>query len=101
MEQIKIEYRNFKTGEILPVYIDVFHSSLAEKWLASLNYLLKNNYHLEKNYCFMGWIENDRNKYSPNLPLKTGITVNKVHGNETSINKIKLLNKIFKLVIET
>ena len=60
MEQIKIEYRNFKTGEILPVYIDVFHSSLAEKWLASLNYLLKNNYHLEKNYCFMGWIENDR-----------------------------------------
>lgn len=61
MEQIRIEYRNIKTGELLPVYIDVFTNSLAEKWLASLNDLLKNNYHLEKNFCFMGWLSNTRN----------------------------------------
>jgi hypothetical protein len=61
LDQIKIEYRNFTTGDILPVYVDIVKSSLSEKWLASLNYLLNNNFHLEKNYCFMGWVENQRN----------------------------------------
>ena len=61
LEQIKIEYRNFETKELLPIYIDVYKSSLSEKWLKSLNYLLNNNFHLEKNFCFMGWLENKRN----------------------------------------
>lgn len=59
-EQIKIEYRNFTTKELLPVYIDVYSSSLSEKWLDALNHLLKNNFHLEKNFCFMGWLQNKR-----------------------------------------
>jgi len=45
----------------LTVYIDVYDSSLSRKWLAALNTLIKNNYHLEKNYCFMGWVEHERN----------------------------------------
>lgn len=61
LDQIKITYRNFDTGELFTVYVDVYTSSLAEKWLSSLNHLLKNNYHLEKNFCFMGWIANARN----------------------------------------
>ena len=61
LEQIKIEYRNYTNGELFPLYIDIYPSSLSEKWLTSLNNLLKNNYHLEKNYCFMGWIKNLRN----------------------------------------
>ena len=61
LDQIKIEYRNFQTGKILPVYLDIESSSLAEKWLSSLNHLLKNNFHLEKNFCFMGCLKNDRN----------------------------------------
>ena len=60
-EQIQIDYRNFITGEIHPVYLNIYQSSLAEKWLVALNELLNNNYHLEKNYCFMGWLENQRN----------------------------------------
>jgi len=60
LEQIKIQYRNYQTKELLPVYIDVYQSSLSEKWLHSLNNLLKNNFHLEKNFCFMGWISNKR-----------------------------------------
>ena len=60
LEQIKIEYRNFKTRETLPVYIDIYDHSLSHKWLYSLNQLLKNQFHLEKNYCFMGWLKNDR-----------------------------------------
>ena len=60
LDQIKIEYRNYTNGELFPLYIDIYSSSLSEKWLTSLNNLLKNNYHLEKNYCFMGWTANPR-----------------------------------------
>lgn len=43
------------------VYIDVFDNSLSRKWLTALNQLLINNYHLEKNYCFMGFPDGPRN----------------------------------------
>ena len=45
----------------LTVYVDVYDSSLARKWLAALNNLIKHNYHLEKNYCFMGFVDHQRN----------------------------------------
>jgi hypothetical protein len=46
---------------LLTVYIDVHNNSLSRKWLASLNELIKNNYHLEKNYCFLGFPNSPRN----------------------------------------
>jgi len=46
---------------LLPVYIDVFDNSLSRKWLSALNELIKNNYHLEKNYCFFGFANGPRN----------------------------------------
>ena len=45
---------------MLTLYIDVEHNSLSRKWLAALAHLVKNNYHLEKNYCWLGWAEGDR-----------------------------------------
>jgi hypothetical protein len=39
----------------------VFANSLSRKWLAALNNLLEQNYHLEKNYCFVGFTESKRN----------------------------------------
>jgi len=42
------------------IYIDVFDNSLSRKWLAALNQLIENNYHLEKNYCWLGWTESAR-----------------------------------------
>jgi len=60
LDQIKINLRNTETNDILPVYIDVFDNSLAEKWLSSLNYLLEHNFHLEKNYCFLGFHKSQR-----------------------------------------
>jgi hypothetical protein len=45
----------------LKVYINVFENSLSRKWLLALNELLKNNYHLEKNYCFLGFADGPRN----------------------------------------
>jgi hypothetical protein len=45
----------------LKVYVDVYDNSLSRKWLAALNNLLKNNYHLEKNYCWFGFADGPRN----------------------------------------
>jgi hypothetical protein len=48
-------------GNTLKVYIDVYNNSLSRKWLAALNDLLTNNYHLEKNYCWVGFADGPRN----------------------------------------
>jgi hypothetical protein len=61
LTQIKIILRNRLTQDTLPVFIDIFDNSLAHKWLASLTDLLKNKYHLEKNYCFFGFANSERN----------------------------------------
>jgi hypothetical protein len=45
----------------LTIYINVYDNSLSRKWLTALNQLIANEYHLEKNYCFFGFAEGDRN----------------------------------------
>jgi hypothetical protein len=45
----------------LTVYIDVYHNSLAHKWLAAVNSAIQQHLHLEKNYCFLGWANSERN----------------------------------------
>jgi len=45
---------------MLTVYIDVENNSLSRKWIVALTELIKHNYHLEKNYCWLGWAEGDR-----------------------------------------
>jgi hypothetical protein len=42
------------------IYIDVNDNSLSRKWLSALNVLIKENYHLEKNYCFHGFVNHKR-----------------------------------------
>ena len=59
LDQIEITLGN--NSDSLVVYIDIFDNSLSNKWLSALNHLLKNNYHLEKNYCFFGWPNGPRN----------------------------------------
>lgn len=59
LDQITMTLRGTKSE--LDVYINVFDNSLSRKWLAALNYLLGYSYHLEKNYCWMGWTNTDRN----------------------------------------
>jgi hypothetical protein len=60
LDQIKIELRDNISQDILPVYIDVLDTSLSQKWLGAVNELLRNEYHLEKNYCFFGFVESQR-----------------------------------------
>jgi hypothetical protein len=47
--------------DVLRVYVNVYDNSLSRKWLAALNDLLTNQYHLEKNYCFFGFADGPRN----------------------------------------
>lgn len=59
LDEIKISLRS-DTDQLLDIYVDVFDNSLSRKWLAALNHLLANHYHLEKNYCWLGWTESRR-----------------------------------------
>lgn len=61
IDRIEINLKNNSTGNLLPVYIDIFDSSLSRKWLTALNQLITDNYHLEKNYCFFGFPDGPRN----------------------------------------
>ncbi len=61
LDQIEIDLRNYETGDLHTLYIDVHDNSLSYKWLKELNHLIKNEYHLEKNYCFVGFSDSERN----------------------------------------
>jgi hypothetical protein len=60
LDQIEIDIRN-RDGEIITIFIDVYENSLSRKWLSALNHILANDYHLEKNYCFFGFAQGERN----------------------------------------
>jgi hypothetical protein len=59
LDQIVITLRN-QHGNTLPILIDVYNNSLSRKWLNSLNRLIHDDYHLEKNYCFLGFAKGSR-----------------------------------------
>ena len=60
--EIEIVLRNPKDlSDTLSYYIDVPESNLSDRWLEALKANLKNNLHLEKNYCFLGWAMSPRN----------------------------------------
>lgn len=60
LDKITITLRSARNGNELPVLINVYDNSLSKKWLSALNHLLANNYHLEKNYCWMGFARGAR-----------------------------------------
>jgi len=59
LDQIEIDIGT--PNNLLTVYIDVWDHSLARKWLVALNQLITDQYHLEKNYCWVGFPESERN----------------------------------------
>lgn len=61
LDRIEMKLRS-DNGEMMSVYIDVYDSSLSRKWLSSLNTLLRDGYHLEKNYCFFGFPDGPRSQ---------------------------------------
>ena len=61
LEQIKIVLKHNTKEKFYPVHIDVYDNTLSYKWLSALEHLVENNYHLEKNYCFLGFDKSERN----------------------------------------
>ena len=59
LDEIVITLRS-PHDELFDVYINVFDNSLSRKWLQALNHLVTHGHHLEKNYCWLGWIESTR-----------------------------------------
>jgi len=59
LDEVVVTLRN-KHNNVLPVYIEVFNNSLSKKWTKALRRLITENYHLEKNYCFLGFDHSDR-----------------------------------------
>ena len=60
LDHIEIDLRGHNNS-ILTMHIDVDDNSLSRKWLSALNDILRNDLHLEKNYCWLGWTESARN----------------------------------------
>lgn len=60
LDQIEMRLQDRRTGHVQPVWIDVYDNSLSRKWLTALDHLLADCYHLEKNYCFLGFVEHER-----------------------------------------
>ena len=59
LDEVVITLRN-KHNNLLPIFIKIFDNSLSEKWAKALRKLITDNYHLEKNYCFLGFNSSDR-----------------------------------------
>ena len=77
LDRITITLQNDSTGDRMPVYINVDDNTLSRKWLSALNVLISNNYHLEKNYCWMGWTESLRN--GPYLLKQVNLTIQAIN----------------------
>lgn len=60
LDKLTIDLRNNITGDLMPVIVDIYDNSLSRRWLVALNDLLHNQYHLEKNYCFLGFPQHAR-----------------------------------------
>lgn len=60
LDRLEIELQSHR-DDLHRIYIDVYDNSLSRKWLSALNDLLTRKYHLEKNYCFMGFTKSERN----------------------------------------
>jgi hypothetical protein len=59
LDQIEMVLRG--AHDQITVLIDVSDNSLSRKWLSALDTLLRDGYHLEKNYCFVGFADSPRN----------------------------------------
>ena len=59
LDHIEIVLRG--NDSLLTVHIDVDDTTLSRRWMAALNDIIRTDLHLEKNYCWLGWTESERN----------------------------------------
>lgn len=59
--KVKVVLRNYQDGSLIDYNIIPNDHALADKWIVALKDLLKRGNILEKNYCWMGWPNTQRN----------------------------------------
>lgn len=57
---VEIDLLDRLSQDIITIKIAVFENSLSGKWLRALDHALSQGLHLEKNYCFLGFADSDR-----------------------------------------
>lgn len=78
------------------LYIDVESHPLAVKWFEHFKELIKNQYFLEKNYCFLGYPESQRNgDYLSNEITKCVTQVNTFFSGQYRIDREFTLDTLF------
>lgn len=60
LDQIEIDLKDRSGDKTLTLYIGVHDNSLSRRWLAALNQVLRDRLILEKNYCFVGFADAER-----------------------------------------
>ena len=60
LDQIEIVLRNTVTDDELSVWIDVWDNGLARRWLTALDGVLAQSLDLQKNFCFLGFADSER-----------------------------------------
>jgi len=85
LDQIEITLKS-NDNSTCTVWIDVADNSLSRKWLTALNELLRHDYHLEKNYCFFGFVQSQRNAEYLTNQMNTSIAAINAAGIGYSIN---------------
>jgi len=60
IERLTMTLRDRRHDTRHEVYIDVLDNSLSEKWVRALADVVRQNLHLEKNYCFLGFPNGER-----------------------------------------
>ncbi len=79
LDTVEVVLRNkaWGWGITHSIFFNVFDTPLANKWYNALQELLKDNYHLEKNYLFHGWADSERDgEFLCNEINKTFKTIN-------------------------
>ena len=61
IDEITVILRDVHTDHCISVWIDVWDTTLSRRWLAALNHVLQHRLNLQKNYCFLGFADGDRN----------------------------------------
>jgi hypothetical protein len=60
IDEIEIVLRDRKTQHFQSIWIDVWDSKLAMRWLDALDEVLRQKLDLQKNYCFLGFADSER-----------------------------------------
>ena len=61
LDRITVDLLDRSQHHRLAVYIDVYDLPLSRRWLTALNQVLTDQLVLEKNYCFFGFADSERN----------------------------------------